>query len=368
MKHTGPSSAATNGKYGAKTQKPLCTTAPRPMPKLSDTVLNDSQRAAAIVAVRRKWLNKTVLHYAFCNGASHWAVRSKQADAVRQAFAAWKAVGIGLEFTEVTDLSEAEVRVGFSTSYGRSESAVGRDVLNVPLDEPTTIYGWDLTTTYGRGTALHELGHVFGMEHEHQNPFAGIQWHEEAVYAALAGPPNNWPRQTTYFNILRKLDPQQVQGSEWDPNSIMEYEFEPGLIDVPEKYDLEGLVPPGKLSESDKVWALKWYPGAPTPAGLPQLEPFKAAAADLAAGQQIDFEFKPKQSRKYTIATQGACDTLLALFEEIDGEPRYLSADDDSGEDRNASIKYKLFKNRSYIVRLRLYYPGQTGTTSVLVT
>ena len=27
------------------------------------------------------------------------------------------------------------------------------------------------------------------------------------------------------------LTPQQVQGSTWDPDSIMEYEFEPGMID-----------------------------------------------------------------------------------------------------------------------------------------
>jgi hypothetical protein len=46
-------------------------------------------------------------------------------------------------------------------------------VLTVPGNQPTTVYGWDLTSKYGAGTALHELAHVLGMEHEHQNPFAG---------------------------------------------------------------------------------------------------------------------------------------------------------------------------------------------------
>jgi hypothetical protein len=56
----------------------------------------------------------------------------------------------------------------------------------------------------------------------------------------------------------------------------------------------------------------------------------------------------------------------MVLFEDINGEPRYLAGDDDSGEDRNAQIVHKLFKGRTYIVRLRLYYPGQSGTTSLM--
>jgi len=352
--------------HGTAQAKPLCSTPPRPKPHLADAVAMDPRRRAAIISGRTKWANHTVLHYCFFGGGSSYAVPAAQAEAVRQAFAAWKAVGIGLEFKEVTDLSEAEVRIGYSTAEGVSQSAVGRDVLSIPLDEPTTQYGWDLTSHYGRGTALHELGHVLGMEHEHQNPFAGIKWHEEKVYQSLAGPPNNWSRQTTFHNILEKLDPQQVQGSAWDPDSIMEYEFEPGLIDEPDRYDVEGLVPPAVLSTADKAWVTQWYPGdAPAPAAL---EPFKAAAVNLNAGQQVDFVLKPTQSRKYTIATKGACDTLLTLFEQIDGLPRYVTADDDSGEDRNASITHKLFKGRTYFVRLRLYYPGQTGTTSLLVT
>ena len=144
----------------------------------------------------------------------------------------------------------------------------------------------------------------------------------------------------------------------------MEYEFEPGLIDEPEQYDINGLTPPATLSQADKQWALKWYP--PLQASLTTLQPFQPAVADLTAGQQVDFSIKPTSSRKYTIETKGASDTLLVLFEDINGVPRYLSGDDDSGEERNARISYKLFQGRSYIVRLRLFYPGASGHTSLM--
>lgn len=345
------------------TPRPLCGNPPRAVRELPAAVAADPLRASAILSTHSKWVNGTVLHYCFYT-AGHLAVPKIQANAIRGAFAKWKAIGIGLEFQEVTQLSEAEVRIGYSTADGESSSNVGRDVLNVSANRPTTVYGWDLTSHYGSGTALHELGHVLGMEHEHQNPFAGIKWHEEAVYKSLGGPPNHWKRPVTFENILKKLTPQQVQGSSWDPASIMEYEFDPGLIAEPHQYDVNGLVPPATLSAADKQWALKWYP--PLQAAPTTLQPFQPAVADLAAGQQIDVAIKPTSSRKYTIETKGASDAVLVLFEDINGVPRYLGADDDSGQERTASISYKLFEGRSYIARLRVCHPGPTGTTALM--
>ena len=139
----------------------------------------------------------------------------------------------------------------------------------------------------------------------------------------------------------------------------MEYEFEPGLIAEPEQYDVNGLTPPGTLSPLDKQWALKWYPAMPK--SLSPLRAFKTAVLSLAAGKQADFSIKPSESRKYTIETKGGSDATLVLFGVIDGTPRYLAGDDDSGEDRHASLQYKLFEGRSYIARLRLNHPGPTG-------
>ena len=194
--------ARTRNKPTKPLAKPFCALMPRPTPQLSPTAMADPIRASAILATQSKWVNGTVLHYCFYT-SGHYSVPKTQADAVRAAFAEWKAVGVGLEFEEVSKMSEAEVRIGYSTQDGSSASAVGRQVLQTPSTEPTTVYGWDLTSKYGHGTALHELGHVLGMEHEHQNPFAGIKWHELAVYDSLAKPPNSWSRQTTFTTSWR---------------------------------------------------------------------------------------------------------------------------------------------------------------------
>ena len=75
-------------------------------------VMADPRRAAAIFSTRSKWANGTVLHYCFFGAGSHFSVPKVQADAIRDAFNRWKAIGIGLEFQEVNQLSEAEVRIG----------------------------------------------------------------------------------------------------------------------------------------------------------------------------------------------------------------------------------------------------------------
>ena len=64
-------------------------------------------------------------------------------------------------------------------------------------------FGWLLRGDDGRDIALHEIGHILGFHHEQQNPFAGIEWDENAVYRYFTGPPNNWSRNKTCHNVLR---------------------------------------------------------------------------------------------------------------------------------------------------------------------
>jgi len=102
------------------------------------------------------------------------------------------------------------------------------------------------------------------------------------------------------------------------------------------------------------------------PKTLPKLQPFKPAVMSLAAGKQADFEITQTASRKYTLETKGGSDATVVLFEDVNGTPRYLAGDNDSGQERCAKIDYKLFAGRRYLARLRLVHPGPSGKVSLM--
>jgi hypothetical protein len=54
------------------------------------------------------------------------------------------------------------------------------------------------------------------------------------------------------------------------------------------------------------------------------------------------------------------------MFEEVQGELRFVAGDDDSGEDRNSRVSAKLFQGRRYVVRVRLYWAGESGQTAIM--
>lgn len=218
MANTSKSASAKKSEYA---DLAICSLREEAVRTFGDDV--DPHRASLIRDISNKWVNGTTLNYHFLE-ASHLQGTKKQRDIVEEAFQTWKDLGIGLEFVRVNSPSEAEIRIGFKKGDG-AWSYIGRYILKIGTSERTMNFGWTLSGQDGLDTALHEIGHTLGFPHEHQNPNAGIEWDEDAVYAQLKAPPNNWSRQKTFHNIIRKLNPEGVEGSDWDPQSIMHYPF-----------------------------------------------------------------------------------------------------------------------------------------------
>lgn len=147
-----------------------------------------------------------------------------------------------------------DVRISFVGGAG-SWSLVGTDCLHTPKDEVTLNYGWmDVPTI------IHEFCHVLGMIHEHQNPKGNtIDWNEQAVYA-WASRTQGWDQQTTYNNIIMRYSYSQVNGSEYDPRSVMLYFF-PGSLTINGKGTQQNM----RLSPLDVIWIEKTYAGGELP-------------------------------------------------------------------------------------------------------
>lgn len=328
----------------------------RPAPPRAFAPEVGPHRARLIMMSAQKWVNGTTLHYWFFPGPS------TQKQAVRKAFKIWKDQGIGLNFVEVAQRAQAEIRIAFEDDG--SWSGIGRDILTFPKNEQTLNIGWDIARDVD--TAVHEIGHTLGFPHEHQNPKAGIVWDEPAVYAALAKPPNRWNHDKTYYNIIRKIEPDSVQGSSWDANSIMHYPFEAGLIRQPAKYR-NGLTPAGGLSARDVRWAKSFYPPLKkTDHNL--LAPFASTPLKTGPGKQANYLIQPAETRTYEMRTFGSSDSVMVLFEDTgDGKLKYVTADDDSGTEKNAHLRLKLEKDRKYVLRIRVMYAEPEADSAVML-
>ncbi|SNS13242.1 M12 family metallopeptidase [Antarctobacter heliothermus] len=336
------------------------------MPKVPERVLGpgvSDERASLIRYVDRKWVNGTTLRY-FLFDDGPFAGDAFNMDKVREGFQIWADVGIGLNFEETEDIDEAEVRIGFQP--GGSWSYVGRDVIDIPgQNERTMNIGWDLRNDpRGVDTAVHEIGHTLGFPHEHQNPFSGIVWDEDAVYAYFAGPPNSWSREQTFHNVLRKLTSADVEGSEWDPDSVMHYGFGPGLILEPDEYRT-GLRPELGLSDTDKAEVKKFYPKAEAEKTT-LLEPFKSAVLDMMPADQVNFLLQPTATRDYTIRSFGRADMLMVLFRKDGETARFMAGSDDAGTEDNAEITIRLLQGEEYILRVRMMSHFGSGRVAVM--
>jgi hypothetical protein len=126
---------------------------------------------------------------------------------------------VSLKFVYVNDKEDSDIRISFDSNAG-AWSLVGTDCKKEDKNNATMNLGW-----FDVSTVIHEFGHVLGMIHEHQNPRGkSIQWNKPAVYN-WASQTQGWDKQKTEENIMNKYEINHINGSSFDPLSIMLYFF-----------------------------------------------------------------------------------------------------------------------------------------------
>jgi hypothetical protein len=142
------------------------------------------------------------------------------------------------------------VRISFDPAGG-AWSMIGTDHLSYKDKSSATMnFGW-----LDVGTCIHEFGHLLGMIHEHQNPKGSkIPWDEDKVYA-WARQTQGWDHETTYSNIIMRYNIDQINGSQFDPTSIMEYFYSPDLTTNNQGEPMNSI-----LSPTDVKWIMDIYP------------------------------------------------------------------------------------------------------------
>jgi hypothetical protein len=308
--------------------------------RFQPTVRGREGRVRAISPIGKSWMNGSTLRVRFIGGSA--AARNT----AREQAGWWSSVA-NLKF-DFNNAPNAEIRIAFDQSDG-AWSYVGTDCRGIPLNEATMNLGF-----LDGGTAAHEFGHAIGLAHEHQNPAGGISWNESVVIRELAKSPNFWDEATARHNVLRKYSADQVNGTAFDPKSIMLYFF-------PASWTTNGIGTEANevLSQMDKdfIAGARMYPktGTTTSSATPlKVNASTRTQASIGKiGEEDLFKFTVTADGRYVIHTRGPSDVVMKLFGP-NSETALIAEDDDSGVDTNARIVASLVKGE-YFVQVRHY-------------
>jgi hypothetical protein len=156
---------------------------------------------------------------------------------------------------------------------GESNAKVGTTVFDVLELEPTVrvspvnkVTGQPISDPAFRAIALHELGHVLGLRHEHQHPDS--QCLDNFAWTVLCRRVDQLARGSptsvavyAAMNFVPRIAQTGTAKTPYDPQSIMHYRFTPPFVRA-----VRGAcagMPPRGLSDGDKARIARLYPKDP---------------------------------------------------------------------------------------------------------
>jgi hypothetical protein len=221
-----------------KETKQLCSTDRRHFNVTSD-------RAAYVRS--KKWPSGSTIRIKFLDG-EEWK-RAWVKKIVEEEIQPHVGQSLFLQFVDTRDF--ADVKITFKHD-GPGASLIGTDCRDTPQNSPSMKFGPldfpESRTFQYNGTVYtipetvdmpidntgsvikHEFGHVFGLLHEHQNPTNNpIRWDAKKVLDYYLTPPTHMTREDVQRNLLDRYPADKVDGSPFDPLSIMLYAISPEL-------------------------------------------------------------------------------------------------------------------------------------------
>jgi len=265
-----------------------------------------AQRLSLLKA--KKWAPGTTLRIGFAGGT---AEQKRNAQVAAEAIMQY--ANIDFRFNNPPTAIK-DIRCTFDPRDG-AWSYLGTDITNIPKNQATMNLGFENDPRTAQ-TAKHEFCHSLAAVHEHSVE-GGIKWNKEAVYREYSGPPNNWTRDQIDSNVLETYSRKILNGTEFDPLSIMAYPVDPALT-----LDVRGIGFNADFSELDKRWLRDQYPGRdPGPGPITPVFDYNLDVVDLSPNKQSIS--KPgerdlarltiKQSGRYVIEAQSRGDRKVAV-------------------------------------------------------
>ena len=221
-------------------------------------------------------------------------------------------VNLKLKFVEDSKAHSADIRITFKDSNA-SWSSVGTDSAryssknckskgNASCVQPSMNLGW-----FDVGTYIHEFGHAIGMIHEHQNPHGkSIDWNVPKLMDYMERT-QGWDKEQVEINVIDHYNINQINGSKFDPLSVMLYFFPASLTN-----NDEGTRQNFSLSGIDAEWISKSYPGGPmTPEDFYKKAYGESLASSVKESDQLRAKMDGGNKNLYIVLGVGLAVLLL---------------------------------------------------------